>query len=153
MSHPTNIEPRNLAVRHFVYAHFVQHARPPSAAETAREFNMSAGQAEEIYQKLHRGHFLFLEPGSAHIRMANPFSARQSPFRVTTGRQTYAANCAWDMLGIPAMLGVDAQIEAECADCGGKITLAVKNGAVRHHNELIHFAVPFARWYDDLIFT
>jgi len=148
-----SISAADLAVRHFVYRHFVGHARPPTAAETAQAFSIPISEAEAAYQRLHNGHFFFLGPGCAAIRMANPFSAAPTPFRVRIQGRRYFANCAWDMLGIPAAIGLDAEVEAICADCGAPARFQVRSGGVEPDQSLVHFLLPFTSWYDDLVFT
>jgi len=85
--------------------------------------------------------------------MANPFSSRPTDFRVAAGGKTYFANCAWDMLGIPAALGLDARIEGRCADCGDSFTLEIRNARLAPAVGIVHFLVPFKGWYEDLVFT
>lgn len=153
MSDPGKISEHDLAVRTFVYQQFMQTARPPSVAETAVQFNLSEAEARNCYQRLHERHFFFLEPGTPDIRMANPFSALPTKFRVQVGPVAYWANCAWDMLGIPAMLHQDAVIEATYEDGGETAVIIVKNGQVQHSGGVIHFPLPVRQWYDDLILT
>jgi hypothetical protein len=141
------------AVRVFVYQHFVSTTRPPTVDETAAHFHLSLDQAASLYQELDQRHALFLEPGTPTIRMANPFSALPTAFRVHAQGQVYWANCAWDSLGIPAALQSDATIETRCAESGQPITLDVHQAQVVSRGELIHFLVPFRHWYDDLVFT
>ena len=140
-------------VRFFIYQHFVSTARPPSVDETADHFLISTEQAAALYQELGRRHAIFLDLETHAIRMANPFSAIPTAFQVHAQGHTYWANCAWDVLGIPAALNSDATIQASCAETGQPITLTVQNNRVTHHGERIHFMLPFSRWYDDLIFT
>ncbi len=140
-------------VRAFIYQHFVETARPPTVDETATQFGLTREQATTIYAELGQRHAIFLEPGTHHIRMANPFSAIPTTFRVHAHGKAYWANCAWDSFGIPAALHTDAMIEATCAENQQPITLRVENGQVTCGAEHIHFLVPFRRWYDDLIFT
>jgi hypothetical protein len=97
--------------------------------------------------------------------MAWPFSAISTDFKVHANGKTYFANCAWDMLGIPAALHSDAVIEAVCTESNEIVQLEVKDGIIYAlggvpaaedgdgSNLLIHFPLPFARWYDDLVFT
>ena len=149
----TPVSDHELAIRHFVYRHFVEQARPPTVAESAEAFNISENLAGDMYRRLHEGHFLFLEDGMPTIRMANPFSAVPTSFQVRAAGQTYFANCAWDMLGIPAAMGADAEIEARCADCGQLHRLALRGGRLQAMGGLVHFLLPFTSWYDDLVFT
>jgi hypothetical protein len=178
--------------RHFVYNHFADTTRPPSVEDTALHFNISTEEASALYKELHNRHALFLEPETLTIRMANPFSGIPTDFRVQANGNTYYANCAWDMLGIPAALHSDAVIEAVCTESNETVQLEVKNGqiTINHYNNvtlsdgegslppksetlrsqqslphtvpaslresdmlLVHFPLPFARWYDDLVFT
>ena len=140
-------------VRHFIYNHFAETTRPPSVEDTAAHFNISTKEAGALYQELHDCHALFLEPGTLTVRMANPFSAVPTDFEVHANGRTYFANCAWDMLGIPAALHSDAVIEAGCTESNDSVRLEVKDGRVTSHELLVHFPLPFSRWYDDLTFT
>ncbi|WP_420629510.1 organomercurial lyase [Candidatus Leptofilum sp.] len=143
----------DLAVRTFVYQHFVQTARPPSVAETAVHLNLPPNDIEKSYQRLHDNHFFFLEPGTLSIRMANPFSAIPTKFKVHIGKITYWANCAWDMLGIPAAMQQDATMTAIYEDSGEISKFTVKNGQLQPGEGVIHFPLPVKQWYDDLILT
>jgi hypothetical protein len=140
-------------VRHFIYSHFVDKMAPPTVAETASAFSIALSEAEAVYKRLHRKHFLFLEPGSSDIRMANPLSAVPTNYVVCVDRKRYWANCAWDMLGIPAMLGRDAIINASYEDDVAGLELGVRHGCLADGNGVVHFPLPVRRWYDDLIVT
>jgi hypothetical protein len=141
------------SIRAFVYHCFAETTRPPRVDETASRFNLTHKEAGEAYEDLHRRHALFLSPGTHDILMANPFSGSETSFRVHANGKTYFANCAWDALGIPAALQVDAQIEAACAQSGVPIRLSVINRQVQGPEVLVHFLVPFREWYDDLPLT
>lgn len=145
-------------VRHFVYTHFAKTTRPPSVDETAAHFGISVVETSEFYQKLHNRHALFLDLDKMAIRMANPFSGIPTDFKVLANDKTYFANCAWDMFGIPAALHCDALIDAVCTGSNDTVRIEIKDGQISNHQFtnsqlLIHFPLPFARWYDDLVFT
>ena len=110
-------------------------------------------KVRDSFHKLHTRHMIFLEPGKDTIRMANPFSAIPTRYRVLSGEKKWWANCAWDFLGIPAVLKMDAQIEARYPDSQQTVALQVKDGVVDGKNHLIYFPLPCRQWYDDLIFT
>src|SRR3972149_1313882 len=94
------------------------------------------------------------EPGHpSRIRMAPPFSGVPTAFPVETRGKRYYANCAWDALGIPAALHEDAVIPAADAFTGERLTLEVKAGRAVPQECVIHFAVPAARWWEDIIYT
>ena len=140
-------------VRAFVYNHFADTTHPPSVDETARHFNISIEEASAFYKELHNRHAFFLEPETLTVRMASPFSGIPTDFKVHANGKTYYANCAWDMFGIPATLHTDAVIEAVCAESNDSVQLEITNGQITNYDLLIHFPLPFARWYDDLVFT
>ncbi len=140
-------------VRWYVYDYFVKQARPPTIAETSAGLSVPLERVQLAYRHLHQQHAFFLEPGRDEIRMANPLSAVPTQFLVHAGGRSYWANCAWDALSIPAMLRLDATIEAVCADCQEPLVLTVAADQVQGRSEIIHFALPLRQWYEDLIFT
>ena len=143
-------------IRHFIYSHFADTTHPPSVDESAQHFSLSIEEASEYYKELHNRHAFFLEPGTLTIRMANPFSGIPTDFKVHANGKTYFANCAWDMLGIPAALHTDAVIEAVCTESNESVQLEIKNGNIApaaSSDLLVHFPLPFSHWYDDLVFT
>lgn len=140
-------------IRAFVYSHFADTTRPPSVEDTARHFNIGIATASDLYRELHNRHAFFLEPDTLRIRMANPFSGIPTDFRVHADGKAYYANCAWDMLGIPATLHSDAVVEAVCTESNELVRLDIADGQITNNQLLVHFPLPFARWYDDLLFT
>jgi hypothetical protein len=140
-------------VRAFVYQHFAETTRPPRVDEVASHFDLTHQAAASTFDALHERHALYLKPGTHEILMANPFSGLETPFRVRANGRIYFANCAWDALGIPAALHADAEIEATCAQSGEPLRLRVIDGEIQHPDALVHFLVPFRKWYNDLAFT
>ncbi|HAV77616.1 MAG TPA: hypothetical protein DCX53_09725 [Anaerolineae bacterium] len=142
-------------IRHFVYKHFADTTHPPSVDITAAHFNISSEEASEYYKELHNRHAFFLDLESTTVRMANPFSGIPTDFSVHANGKTYYANCAWDMLGIPAALHTDAVIEAICTESNETVEIQIQNGNLRFTNYdlLVHFPLSFSHWYDDLVFT
>jgi hypothetical protein len=141
-------------VRSFVYAHLVEHGLPPTAEHTSAGLDIEPEQARAAYERLHARHALFLDPETREVRMAFPFSGVPTPFRVRSKGRSYWANCAWDMLGIPAALHADADVEAEYAEDGSPARLSVEDGRLRGEGGgFVHFPLPLRRWYEDLVFT
>ena len=140
-------------VRYFVFNHFADTAHPPGVDETAKRFHISTEQAGEYYKELHNRHAFFLDLETLTVRMAWPFSAVPTDFKVHANGKTYYANCAWDMLGIPAVLHTDAVIEAKFAESNELAKLEIKDGKVTNSELLIHFPLSFSRWFDNVVFT
>lgn len=143
----------DLEARYFVYQHFVETGRAPAGATIATHFNLTSVQTKALLQRLHDRHFLFLDPDTQEIRIAAPFSAIPTRFKVHSQGKTYWANCAWDMLGIPAALKQDAFVEAFYSDTQDTVSFEVIGDDVRHSEGAIHFPLPVRQWYDDLIHT
>ena len=144
---------RDWAVRLFVYEFAVEYERMPGTDEIAPAFGMTREEAQAALVRLHERHALFLDPQTGAIRMANPLSGVPTDYRAVVGAKAYWANCAWDAFGIAAMLHRDARIEAALPDGSAPAELRVEDGLARGQGEIVHFPLPFARWYDDLIHT
>jgi Alkylmercury lyase len=139
-------------VRNAVYAAILERSVPQSVGEIAATLGVSPDDVRLAYERLNSRHALFLAPGSHDVRMAHPFSGVPTAFRVEADDRTYWANCAWDTLGIPAALRANAHIEAPIGD-GESIQFAIEAGRVKGWDGVVHFPLPFRRWYDDLIET
>lgn len=127
---------------------------PPDAHNIAQHFGVTFVAARASLRRLHDVHVLFLRPGTDDILMASPLSARATNYRVSVGNRALYANCAWDSLGIPAMLHEDASISARHSLDGEVIAYDVQEGKlVCNPTACVHFAVPFRHWYDDLVET
>jgi hypothetical protein len=145
-------------IRMAVYAFITEQTRPPTVDEVAALLGVTRERAALAYRRLNQRHALFLEPGMLTIRMAHPFSGIPTPFLVRANGRAYFANCAWDMLGIPAALHADAEIDAHYTDAANTpVTLSVRGGHVYGYDGgadgMIHFPLPFQHWYDDLVKT
>ena len=86
-------------------------------------------EVEDAFRRLHDAHALVLEPGTAEIRMLNPFSAVETPHRVHADGRDWYANCAWDALGHPGRAARrTASSSRACPDCGEQLELEVRDG-------------------------
>jgi hypothetical protein len=142
-----------LEVRNVTYGAFAQQGRAPSAEEVAVETNRTTAEVEAVWRELHRAHALVLNPATNEIRMANPFSAVPTAYRVQAAGRWWYGNCAWDALGICAALSTDGRIETSCPDCGEAIAFDVRGRRPDDERLLFHCLIPAAHWWDDIIFT
>jgi hypothetical protein len=140
-------------VRLAIYERFVDEGGPPSAADVADALDISVDDATAAYRRLADARVLVLMPGTDEIWMANPLSAVPTSFRVETERGSFWGNCIWDGLGTVAMLGRDGILETRCADCEAAMSLRVEEGALIDGDGVAHFAVPAARWWENIGFT
>ncbi len=141
------------ALRHQIYASFADRGRAPSFAELSRWVG-SERDTEDLLLALHNEHAIVLQEDRRELRMALPFSATRSPFRVRSGARKWWANCAWDALAIPCAMAMDGEIEARWADSGEPVQLAVRGGElVGQTAGWVHFVIPANRWWDDIVET
>ncbi|GAA3166598.1 hypothetical protein GCM10010531_19110 [Blastococcus jejuensis] len=147
------MDPDDLSLRNETYRLVVALGRVPSAAEVADSTGRTADAVRAGWQRLHAAHALVLDATGAEIRMANPFSAVPTPYRVRADGRWWFANCAWDAFGICAALHVDGRIETACADCGEPLTIEVRDRRPDDTTLLFHCLVPARRWWDDIAFT
>ena len=140
----------DLRIRNHVYRRFVELGRAPTFAELKDELGDDVGPA---LRRLHDAHALVLEPDRTEIRMANPFSAVPTPYRVEADGRSWYGNCAWDAFGICAALHVDGRVQTACPDCGEPIGIEVRDERPDDESLLFHCLVPAAHWWDDIVFT
>ena len=141
-------------VRLHIYGAFLANGAPPSVADTARALELSEPDVAAAYDRLATGRVIVLRPGTRDVLMAAPLSAVPTRFsvRLANGR-SYHANCVWDALGVMAMLGSDGVVAATCADCEAPVELRVADGALAPSDAVVHFAMPAAKWWEDIVFT
>jgi hypothetical protein len=106
----------------------------------------------DALRRLHDEHRLVLS-GTGRIRMAHPFSGVATDVRVQVGNREWYANCAWDGLGILAALGEDGIVVSHCPDCGEEAGYIVTGGEIEDCESVVNFALPAARWWDDIVLT
>jgi hypothetical protein len=126
----------------------VELGRAPTPAEV--------GDADEVvpaWRRLHEAHALVLNAGGDELRMANPFSAVPTAYRVRAGGRWWYANCAWDAIGICAALHVDGRVETSCPDCGEPIAVEVRDERPDDESLRFHCLVPAREWWTDIVFT
>jgi hypothetical protein len=147
------VDDRDLELRNRTYALFVELGRAPTADETGDALGSTKAAVEAGWRRLHDAHALVLDAGTPELRMANPFSAVPTAYRVQARGRWWYANCAWDAFGICAALHVDGEIETACPDCGDAISVEVRRQCPSDESLLFHCLVPAAHWWDDIVFT
>lgn len=142
-------------LRFVVYRHFVETGRAPSRHELT-EVVGDIDAVDRLLRELHDRHMLVLDDRDerrGEIRMALPFAAEQTDFRVATSTGAWWANCAWDALAILAALHADGRITSTWADTGEPLELTVTDGELDRSDGYVSFPLPASRWWDDIVFT
>jgi Alkylmercury lyase len=140
-------------LRSATYSMFVELGRAPTVADVGNRLRLDRADVVAGWRRLHDEHALVLNQHTDEIRMANPFSAVPTAYRVSAGGRSWYANCAWDAVGICAALHVDGMIDSSCPDCGDAISLHVVDELPNDEALIFHCLVPASRWWDDIVFT
>lgn len=113
----TAITAFDLKIRYQIYRFIAERCRVPTDQEIASLLNVAKDEVRSSFHRLHARHMIFLEPGGDTIRMANPFSAVPTRYKVRSEKKQWWANCAWDAFGIAAAFHTDVDIEASNKKC------------------------------------
>jgi DNA-binding transcriptional MocR family regulator len=141
-------------VKLHIYRTLAETTKAPSAAEVARDLGVGASDVEAAFGWLHAKRLLVPEPGDpGRIRMAPPFSGVETAFPVEVRGRRYYANCVWDAFGVAAALHEDAVIPASDGFSGEPVPLEVREHRPVPRECVIHFEVPAARWWHDIVYT
>jgi hypothetical protein len=140
-------------IRVFIYNWIVAHGEPPLLQDIGAHLGVSADEARETTRNLNIGKTVLCHPDSGEIWMAGPFAAAETPYRVIGVHASWWANCAWDSIGIAAIVNEDVVIEASCADCGDPMRIRVSRRDGVRGTGLVHLLVPMRDWYRDIGYT
>jgi hypothetical protein len=140
-------------LRRHIYDHTLQRGVPPSMAELAAASATQESDVRECLRRLEAARIVVLQRNTDELLMVPPFSAVPTSFVVHASRFSTYANCAWDALGVPIMLRERDRIISSCGCCGDSITLDAGPDDLPNTRNVIHFAVPAARWWHDIVFT
>jgi len=150
---PAILGPTHWSLRTRIYRWFADTARAPSLVELSVAMGMPVDDVRAGLEALERDHHVALLPDRSGIWMAHPFSTVPTDFPVDTERGRFWANCAWDALGVPAILGVDGWTEARCAATGDPVSFGVRGGRRHGDDAVVHFVVPPRDAWEDIGFT
>ena len=138
------------ALRAEVYRHFGETTEAPSLKALSAWSGRSVDEILHALDFLESHHQIALLPDRTGIWMANPFSAVHTAYPVDTARGRFWANCAWDALGVPAILGIDGWTEAHCAGSRTPLSFGVRDGKRVGDDGIIHLVVPPRDAWDDI---
>jgi hypothetical protein len=147
-----SVEQFDARLRLFVYRHILRKEESPTVAQMVQGLTTSTRKVRAALARLSQTHAFMLQYDGELWRAA-PFSCIPTPFLVKVGRRSWFGNCIWDALGIPAMLGKDAFIEASCGCCNYAMPIELRAGRLHSQPGVIHIAVPARNWYKDVVFT
>ena len=146
-------------VRIFAYDHLIARGLPPTSRDIGEHFGVKPAEAQRTLREMKIGKTILPHPKTGEIWMAGPFASSPTEYKVAGRGTHWFANCAWDMLGVAALVarpGAPAAMEARCTCCDAQMPMRVDDptrGVVGGEGAVIHFLVPARRWYEDIGFT
>ena len=141
------------SVRSEIYRVFAETGASPSPQQLAASAVASAEQITASLTALYAAHEIAPTPDGSGVWMANPFSATETEYPVETPLMQCHANCAWDALGVPAILGTDGWIRTRCQQSGAPMEFGVRDGQLAGDDGVIHLVVPPRDAWLDIGFT
>ena len=130
------------AVRAEVYKTFAGRGSAPSIAELAAAVGGTTSRVHVVLRSLFDAHKLAVDVNGERVWMAHPFSGVPTDYEVQTPRITCYANCAWDALGVPAILGTDGWTRTHCAESGEAMQFGIRGGRLQGDDGVIHLVTP-----------
>lgn len=141
-------------IRTHVYATFARSGQAPSIDDLSAVTGAPRGRITASLRTLADARQLVVDPERGEVRMAHPFSAVPTDYPVETPEITCWANCAWDALGIPAILGTDASIQTTCPTTGECLEFGVEKRTVVGNDDIVvHLLTPLKDAWEDIGFT
>lgn len=141
------------SVRSRIYKRFAAAGTAPALAELAAAEGTTENKIRDSLARLFGAHEIAPTPDGNGVWMANPFSALPTDYVVETPEMTCYANCAWDALGVPAILGTDGWTTAVCAESGDRMEFGVRDGRLAGDEGVIHLVTPLRDAWIDIGFT
>jgi Alkylmercury lyase len=136
-----------------ILKHIIDEGFAPDVDTLADILTSDAGEIEKSLHELHEYHGIVLHPKETKIWVIHPFSLAPTNFLVKSSRGQWWGNCAWCSLGIAALLKEDLTIATNLGAHDEQVVIHIKNGEVQETNLCIHFPVPMAKAWDNVIYT
>jgi hypothetical protein len=144
--------PFDSVVHRQILAHVIEHGRAPGIEELTKAAGGSAEEVQQSLERLHDNHALVLHANRRDVWIIHPFALFPTAFWVSSDRGRWWSNCVWCSLGVVAILGSDATITTNIAGENRQIDVHVRGGEVVERDLLVHFSVPVARAWDNVVY-
>jgi hypothetical protein len=141
------------AVRAEIYRVFADVGSSPSFEQLSAALDASVARIGESVAVLYEAHEIAPLPDGSGVWMANPFAATETEYPVETPTMTVYANCAWDALGVPAILGTDGWTRTRCQESHVAMEFGVRDGRLEGDDSVIHLVTPPRDAWLDIGFT
>ncbi len=144
------LEPLRLAI----YRCFADTGRAPTREVLQHELGVNPDDLDAAMASLAASRLVVLD-GDGSIVMAHPFASVSFGFSVMGATTLYWGGCAWDAFAIPHLVPHEPRvlIATTCPACERALAWVVDTDAPPAGTELVRFATPAARGWDDVVAT
>ncbi len=112
-----------------ILTHLAERGRPPANRQLQEWADHLSVNLPDALSTLAARELIFADPAAGRVHGGVPFAAHPTAHRVRIAAgPEVPANCALDALGIPAMLGRDADITSTDPTTGTPVTASVRAG-------------------------
>ncbi len=143
--------PIDSAVHHAVLSTIIADGAAPTADALAARLGAEAGEIAASLDRLAANHGLVLHPGTHDIWIAHPFSLSPTAVWVEAGARGWWAPCLWCGLGVQALIDTDVTIHVRAGGEATPMPVHVRDGAVVERDLIVHFPMPPARAWDNVV--
>lgn len=141
-------------VRLFYYRELAGTGRVPSVADAADTLGIPEEWVWDALDALARDRHLVLDENGS-ILLASPFATRNFGFSAMGERTLWWASCGLDAFSIPHVLDKEPSVvvATTCPACGAAHSWLVDRTGPPAGDQVVHFLVPMAQVWDDIVFT
>ena len=136
-----------------IYELLLANGQMPKVKVLADCMSVSVDDIRQALKSLRQKKSLVTMPHSGEILMCQPWCAIPTPHVAHAGGRDWFAPCIWDVLAIPAAMGVRGSITTSCPCCGERMTAEVEGGRLLDGEGIVHIGLPAKQWWDDPFFT
>jgi hypothetical protein len=140
-------------LHYHIVRNFVECGCAPAIADLAHALAESPREVRVALEALEELHGVVLQPTTREIWVAHPFSAAPTNFWIESGAQGWWANCAWCALGAVTLIGGTGTITTTIGAESKQVVLHIENGGLEESGLYVHFPIPMARAWDNVIYT
>lgn len=141
------------SLHHAIVSHIVERGHAPSIDMLAARFGQSRDDVAQALRALHDYHGVVLHPVSGEVWVIHPFATAATNFWVRTARGEWWGNCAWCSMGVVALTGNSGTVTTTLGGETRQVTIRIDNGVVRDEGYFVHFPIPMAKAWDNVVYT
>jgi hypothetical protein len=145
--------PDHSSLHHAILSAVIERGFAPSRAQLAAGFGCTDAAMALALRALADYHGVVLHPASGEVWVIHPFAAAPTDFVVRSGQGSWFGNCAWCALGAAQLLGGTATITTALGAEAEQVCVRVSDGRLLDEDYVVHFPVPMARAWDNVIYT